>query len=132
MSNLTQQECSAGISRKALQTVLSSTNGKKGNHDRVLPVHPGQQKATKVAIPTEDSPGVRNAPPIPERTSVIETWNSNLDILNVNGWNFVIRETVHVADRPQGTYLYLSRIELEVLGRKINQVLAETPSRSEA
>src|SRR5580704_17885386 len=112
MSNLSQSEVTAGISRKALET-LQRRNG--------------HEKTTKVVIPA-NGPGVRTDPPVPERVSVLQTWCHDLDLVNIDGWNFQVRDTQHLSGHnPIAIYLHLNRAELEMLEKRIHQVLAETP-----
>jgi hypothetical protein len=117
MANLSSAECKAGVSRKALD-ILQHRNGSNGAAVARSPVHSSGQP-------------LRDRPPEPEKVTILETWNRSLDVINLNGFSFVLRDTVHISDRPAATYLYLNRIELSKLVQKVSQLLAETPERIE-
>lgn len=73
-----------------------------------------------------EPPAVRTTPPPePELIPIITTWNRNLDLLNLNGWQFQIRHCVMFgsSERADLTYLALDRAELERLSRVIQKVL---------
>lgn len=113
MSHITDAECHAGISRQALAAMNAhhpnpGTNGKNG-------------KATELQPPQTQ------APRAPEKVCVVDSYNRTIDLLDVNGWNFVIRETQHFFgdNRATAINLWLTRIELETLRNKIDLALRD-------
>jgi hypothetical protein len=61
----------------------------------------------------------------PEQTRIVETWCSDLSLINYNGHQFGIRQTQHIADKADVTLIRLNRIELEMFIAKAQNVLAE-------
>lgn len=116
ISNLSHVEATAGISRAALN--VAKRNGHKAGSDVNDRVHSGPEIATNVSIPGRP----------PERTTVLKTWARDLDVINVNGWSFHVRDTQHLSDRAQVTTLYLTRPEMEMLAKRISEVLREVPA----
>jgi len=116
MSHLSQAEITAGISRRALETI----HGRRNHRTSVTTkVDLSASKTIKVG----DETSVPGQPP--EKIPVVETWCSALDLLNINGFTFAIRYTQHISDRAEVTTLYLNRLDLEALVRKCKDVLAE-------
>lgn len=113
MSHLTSAEVTAGISRRALNTI------KRGNHSVTTKVDISTSQTTKVGTDAS-APG---QPPV--KTPVVETWCSSIDLININGFSFVIRQTQHLSDRADVTALHLNRIDLEALVRVCKQALEE-------
>ena len=116
MSELSAREVNAGISRRALETKLN-TNGRKPAVTDLPAGDPGslaEHLAAKLHYRIES----------PEKTAVLDTWDRSLDILNLDGWNFRIRDTRHIG-RISVDLIECDRITLEALARKIHQVLAE-------
>ena len=105
MSHLSQAEVTAGISRRALETLH------RDNHRPAVTTKVGDES---------NKPGQP-----PQRIPVVETWCSALDLLNLNGFSFAIRYTQHISDKAEVTTLYLNRIDLEMLVRKCKEVLTE-------
>jgi hypothetical protein len=115
MSHLSQAEVTAGISRRALESI------RKHNSRATVTtkVDMSASKTIKVGEET-NTPGQP-----PQRIPVVETWCSALDLLNLNGFSFAIRYTQHISDRADVTTIYLNRIDLEALVRKCQAVLTE-------
>lgn len=61
----------------------------------------------------------------PELSNVCSTWCSSLDIVNINGHNFQIRDLQFLSDRPVATIIHINRPQLERLIHVAQQVLAE-------
>lgn len=117
MSHLSQAEITAGISRRALETLKGSRNGHRATVTTKVDLSAAQ--TIKVG---EDS--VTPGQP-PQRIAVVETWCSSLDLINYNGWSFAIRNTQHISERAEVTTIHVNRIELEALIHKCQEVLAE-------
>ena len=99
MSNLSAAECTAGISRAALAT-------RKNGH----------------AVPAPSNLAAPGRPPV--KTAVLDTWCHSLDLLNINGFSFAIRDTQHMGPRVEVTTIHFQRHELETLAAKIREVLS--------
>jgi len=112
MSHLTAAEVTAGISRRALNTI-------RGNHSVTTKVDISASKTTKVGAEL-NAPG---QPPI--KTMIVETWCSSLDLINLNGFSYAIRQTQHLSDRADVTTIHLNRIDLEALVRVCKHALEE-------
>ena len=124
MSNLSQQEVTAGISRKAMATIRNGHGAHRNGHK-------SSSVATNVAIPISPPPPVAGRATVPEKTPVIDQWNRNIDLLNINGWTFHLRETLHIGTAVHATEIQFTRPELGTLMRRIERVLEETPEREE-
>ena len=115
MSELSARELSAGISRRALTSFQRNTNGRKSVESKTLEEHLAGK-----AIGT------------PEKTAVIDQWNRNLDLINISGWHFSIRETDHSNTGIHVVEMFFTRPELEMLSSRILQVLAAMPANAGA
>jgi hypothetical protein len=131
MSELSPREVEAGISRRALETLRHPRrNNRKPVHSTTSLVDiPGT--LIKPEVPPAPEPGSlaehlaaakQNRIPSPQKTAVIDRWDRALDLLNIDGWNFRIRDTHHM-HKVQVDEIALDRIELEALGRRIFEVL---------
>ncbi len=109
MTNLSQDELSAGISRTALAKI--NRNGKA--HTSL-----GEHLAARAES------GVLT----PERLCVIDTYDHCFDIVNLDGWRFRIRDLRRSDTKLIQVELCLDRPELELLGDKIRQILKESPA----
>jgi hypothetical protein len=116
MSHLSHAEVTAGISHKAMETLRS-----RGNHRATMTTKVDMSASKTIKVGEEAN---RPGQP-PQRFSVVETWCSSLDLLNINGFSFAIRYTQHISDRADVTTVYLNRIDLEALVRKCTDVLAD-------
>lgn len=115
MSHLSQAEVTAGISRRALETLH------RGKHSATVTTKVDMSASKTIKLGDEsNTPG---QPPL--RIPVVETWCSALDLLNINGFSFAIRHTQHISDRAEVTTIHLNRIDLEALVRKCQEALAE-------
>jgi hypothetical protein len=112
MSDLSSQEVTAGISRKAIASF--QRNSKNGHKTTTLEDHLAGK-----AIGT------------PEKTAIVDTWNRNLDLINVSGWNFGIRETEHSHAGVRVVELFFTRPELQMLAERILKVLSDSPAKAE-
>ena len=140
MSELSRAECAAGISRAALATYNQAEN-RNGNKPKAPAPIPDRRRRVDREIPKAAQEILPPAPepiistqrePVPELTHVILTYCRQLDIINVNGWSFELRNTVHQLGNVHASRLYLSRPELEKLESTIRRVLAEAgPPRAE-
>lgn len=118
MSHLSQAEATAGISRNAI-AAIQRRNGHSKNG------------ATAISSGENNSYQKPHPAPPPELTQVLRTWCRALDIINIDGWHFRIRDTVHLGDRPNCDVLTLTRTDLEALGNSIKRVLEESGPRAE-
>jgi hypothetical protein len=161
VSNLTDQECAAGVSRRALETLRHSPNGQKPPAKpapaprrvkrRVAPAPPEIElrrvgpppRAVDFPAPIELPPGIaepikpepgslaehlakakESAITTPQKIAVLDTWDRSLDILNIDGWSFRIRDTHHL-HKIQVDEIALDRVALEMLGKRISEALAQ-------
>jgi len=76
--------------------------------------------ATLTERESEGQPGLP-----PEQIRIVETWCSDLSLINYNGHQFAIRQTQHIADKADVTLIRLNRIELAALIGKAQNVLTE-------
>jgi len=60
----------------------------------------------------------------PEKINVLDSWSSSLDLLNLNGHQFAIRQTQHINDKAEVTTIRLNRLELERLIKKVQEALS--------
>lgn len=120
MSELSTAECAAGISRSALAT-FNARNG-NGNHRRRPHVPDAPQPAT--SVPDTKAP-------VPELTHILLSHERQLDLINVNGWEFRLRKTAWHLGQVDNTILYFTRPELERMHEVVGRILEETPARSE-
>ena len=106
-------EVSAGISRAAIENM--NRNG-----------HRKPARSAPPAIPdTSALTTSKNTEPVPELTHVLLTHNRQLDLINVNGWHFQIRDTHYALGTVQCGTLHLNRPELEKLELTIHRVLEQ-------
>jgi hypothetical protein len=108
MSQLSEQECAAGISRRA----ISSFQRKPNNGHRPIEPNTLEEHLAGKAIGS------------PEKTPVIDTWNRNLDLINMSGWHFGLRETDHSSNGVRVVEMFFTRPELEMLAERIKRVLS--------
>lgn len=116
MSQLSPEECQAGISRSALATIA----GRNG-HRRQKHVPDAPQPATSV----------NNKAPVPELTHILLSHERQLDLINVDGWNFRLRKTFWQMNEVDNTVIYFTRPELEKLQATITQVLEKAGPRAQ-
>ena len=115
MPDLTPMEVKAGISRAAIETMNGRRNGHKTR-----------------ALPSADLEVKPDSEPTPELTHVLITHRRQLDLINVNGWSFQIRDTHFALGTVQSGSLHLTRPELERLEQIIHRVLDQAgPPRAE-
>lgn len=139
MSNLSEQELTAGISRRALDTMRHSDNGRKPpartrrREPAPTPPPPAPESPTTEGFVTPSEPGTLGEHLAaqkyfgieqPEKLSILNTWDRSLDLLNIDGWHFKLRDTshsrgVHVSE------ISIDRPQLEMLAQRIHQALAE-------
>lgn len=107
MSSLSANELNAGISRRALATL--KTNGR--DQGETLEQHLAAGATGSI---------------MPEKTHVLDLWNRTLDIVNLNGWNFEIRDTSYLGEKIESVAILVGRNELDQLARKILVILADS------
>lgn len=115
MSELTPQELTAGVSRRALAT-YQRRNSSNGHGSPLAKSETLNDHLAARAIGE------------PEKVPVIDLWDRNLDIINLSGWHFAIRETQHTNNAVHVVEMFLRRPELEILAQRISQVLSEKPT----
>ncbi len=122
MSQLSEQECTAGISRRALETFRSNGRKPPARDAKLAPRAPEPG-----SVAEHLAAGKKYRIESPEKTAVIDRWDRALDLLNLDGWNFRIRDTHHYRS-VEVDQIALDRVELEMLGRRIAEVLATVPA----
>lgn len=123
MSELSVREVNAGISRRAIDTLQSSFNGRKPAAKPKVPKvvePPGESGSLEQHLAAAKKYRIE----APEKISVVDIWDRQLDVLNIDGWNFRIRD-VHHTGRLQVDTISLDRVELEALGNRIRRILGE-------
>ena len=59
----------------------------------------------------------------PEKIVIVETWCRQFCLIDFDHFNFAIRDTIHISNRPETVVLYLNRTELEALVSRAQKVL---------
>jgi hypothetical protein len=122
MSHLSQAEATAGISRSAIAAIRGRNGHRKNGADKL---------AESNSSDTSDTSQKPHPAPPPELTQVLRTWCRALDIVNIDGWHFKIRDTVHLSDVPHSSTLQLDRPAMDALLSALTRVLQESGPRSE-
>jgi len=115
MTQLSQAECTAGISRAALQTI----NNRNGHRRR------------QPHVPDAPQPSTSAPDPVPELTHILLSHERQLDLINVNGFRFQLRRTAYQLNQVSAVTIHFTRPELERMHQVIGRILEETPERSE-
>ena len=108
MPELTQEECHAGISRAAIARIR-----RNGQSQMSLGEHLAVRKETGVLGP--------------DREYVLDTYNRSLDVVNLDGFRFKIRDLRRNDKDLNQVELCLDRPELERLVEVIAKMLRDSP-----
>lgn len=120
MSQLSTAECTAGISRSALATLT----GRNGNGHRARRPHMPDAPQPLTSVDEKKAP-------VPELTHILLSHERQLDLINVDGWNFRLRKTFWQLNDVSNTVMYFTRPELERMHTIVGRILEETPARAE-
>ena len=125
MSQLSEEERTAGISRSALRT-LAAANGRANGRAIETGSHANHPVASERETGFRDPSAavVPGQPPV--KTSVIDSWCRDLVVINHDGYGFSIRDTMHYGHKADVVTLSLNRNDLEALKRGIEKALAES------
>jgi len=128
MSDLSVEELNAHISRRALETLNPPRARRRPPVSTLvdIPAPPPAPGSLEEHLAAAKANRIEN----PEKTRVLDECYRQLDILNLDGWNFRIRDTHHL--NRAGVHvdqLELNRVVLETLGRKIQEVITGREKR---
>jgi len=59
----------------------------------------------------------------PQKIVILETWCRQFVLLDFDHFNFALRDTIHLNDRPETVIFYLNRTELDALVRRGEELL---------